>query len=264
MSAGFPSNREPPVGGASPRSVARRFHEQPHRVRLPVMHQNWCRITFLHWPIDRAVLQSRLPAGLVVDTCRHMGWVGLTPFHLTGLRPPWLPPLPWLSNFPEMNLRTYVRGPAGPGVWFFSLDAASLVAVLAARSTYGLPYHWSAMSVRVHGNRVRYLSARAGAAAAITVNVGEPLATPDDLALFLTERYRLYTRLLGRLAVAEVEHVPWALHQASVVDVSETVRRAANLPEGSAPPLVHYSPGVRVRVGPPRRLPATEGSESVS
>jgi uncharacterized protein YqjF (DUF2071 family) len=223
---------------------------------MRVMHQNWCRIAFLHWPVDHAVLRSRLPAGLVVDTFQHTGWVGLTPFRLTGLRPPWLPPLPWLSSFPEMNLRTYVRGPAGAGIWFFSLDAASVIAVLGARITYGLPYHWSTMSVRVHGTRVRYLSARPGAAAAIEVDVGEPLAKPDDLALFLTERYRLYTRLWGRLAVAEVEHPPWPLHRAELVSLEETVRRAANLPEGGPRPLAHYSPGVRVRVGAPHRLPA--------
>jgi uncharacterized protein YqjF (DUF2071 family) len=233
--------------------VSARFDpERPAPIRFPAMHQNWCRIAFLHWPCEAGPLQACLPRGLAIDTHEDVAWVGLTPFHLTGLRPPFLPPLPGLSAFPEMNLRTYVRGPAGRGIWFFSLDAASLLAVLGARLSYGLPYHWATMRLRSAGRRVRYESARAGAEATITVEVGEPLPDPDGLALFLTERYRLYTRLLGRLAVAPVEHEPWPLHRASLVGLRETVRRAAGLPGGDEPMLVHWSPGVRVRIGWPR------------
>jgi len=149
-----------------------------------------------------------------------------------------------------MNLRTYVRGPSGPGIWFFSLDAAAVVAVVGARLSYGLPYYWSTMTIRTTGiNRIHYTSTRAGAAADITVDVGEAVAEPDDLTLFLTERYRLYTRFLGRLAMAPVEHEPWPLHRATLVGVEETVRQAAHLPNGGAPALVHYSPGVHVRIG---------------
>lgn len=223
------------------------------------MFQGWDRIAFLHWPCDAGLLQARLPGGLTIDTYEETAWIGLTPFHLTGLRPPFMPAIPGLSDFPEMNLRTYVRGPAGPGIWFFSLDAASLPAVLGARLSYGLPYYWATMQVIAAGRRVRYDSVRARAASAITVEVGEPLPDPDDLTLFLTERYRLYTRLLGRLAMAPVEHEPWPLHRATLVDLTETVRRAAGLPDGDRPALVHWSPGVRVRVGWPRRPPSAPG-----
>jgi len=215
--------------------------DRPAPVRLPVMVQNWYRISFLHWPSDPSLLQARLPVGLAIDTFQQTAWVGLTPFHLMGLRPPFLPAISCLSDFPEMNLRTYVRGPSGPGIWFFSLDAAAVAAVLGARLTYGLPYHWSSMTVRATGKRrIHYTSARAGAAADITVEVGEALAEPDDLTVFLTERYRLYTSFLGRLAMAPVEHEPWPLHRAAVLGFEETVRQAANLPNGNAPALVHY------------------------
>ena len=111
-----------------------------------------------------------------------------------------------------MNLRIHVRGPSGPGIWFFSLDAAAATAVLGARLTYGLPYyltyglpyHWSRMTVRATGRRrIHHTSARTGAAANITVERGEALAEPDDLTVFLTERYRLYTSFRGRLATAQ-------------------------------------------------------------
>ena len=125
--------------------------------------------------------------------------------------------------------------------------------MLGARLTYGLPYYWSSMSVQATGrNRIEYTSTRAGAIADITVQVGEVLAQPDDLVLFLTERYRLYSWFLGRLAMAPVEHERWPLHRAELVGFKETVRRAAKLPDSGAPALVHYSPGVHVRIGASR------------
>lgn len=223
--------------------------DRPKPVRMPVMFQGWTRISFLHWQYDPMVLQKYLPAGLWIDTFDKVAWVGLTPFLLTGLRPPFLPPVPGVSEFPEMNLRTYVRGPAGPGIWFFSLDAASLLAVLGARLTYGLPYYWATMAVETTGSRVRYTSARAGSEAMIAVEIGDPLADPGGRALFLTERYRLYSTYRGSLAVSEVEHKPWRLHRAALVGLTETVRSASGLPNHATPLLVHYSPGVHVRVG---------------
>ncbi len=230
---------------------------RPEPVRFPATLQGWHRITFLHWPCDAGLLQARLPAGLTIDTFDDTAWIGLTPFLLTGLRPPWLPPLPGLSDFPETNLRTYVRGPAGPGIWFFSLDAASLLMVGGARLTYGLPYCWSAMAIQSNDKLVQYQSRRSSAEATITIEVGAPLSDPDDLVLFLTERYRLYTRWAGRLGTAAVEHKPWALHQARLVTGCETLRRAASLPSGDDPALVHWSPGVDVRVGWPHWCPTT-------
>src|SRR5687767_7171473 len=118
----------------------------PERVRA-VMFQSWNVISFLHWRYEPDVLRRFLPDGLEPDTFDHSGWVSLTPFRLEGLRPAFVPPIPRLSNFPEMNLRTYVRGDKGPGLWFFSLDADRLAAVLGARLTYGLPYFWADMQV---------------------------------------------------------------------------------------------------------------------
>jgi uncharacterized protein YqjF (DUF2071 family) len=224
--------------------------ESPEAVRHPVMLQSWCAISFVHWRYASDMLQAHLPSGLEIDTLDGSGWVGLTPFHLEGLRPPFLPPLPWLSNFPEMNLRTYVKGPAGRGIWFFSLDAARAAAVLGARAAYGLSYYWAEMRVREMGRHVEYESLRhGGAKARISVEVGERLGAPGSLALFLTERYRLYSLYAGKLAFANVEHEPWALHDARLLYAEESVREAAGLTTTEAPELVHYSPGVHVRVG---------------
>ena len=120
----------------------------PHPVKGPVMLQSWRWLTFLHWRYEPTLIRGRLPKGLELDIFDGVAWIGLTPFVLENLRLPLLPALPWISRFPETNLRTYVRGPDGePGIWFFSLDAARLLAVVAARFTYGLPYKWAQMRV---------------------------------------------------------------------------------------------------------------------
>ncbi len=125
------------------------------------MFQHWRFLTFLHWRYDPEVIRTLLPARLTLDTFDGAAWVGLTPFLLTALRPPFLPALPWLSHFPETNVRTYVRGPDGErGVWFFTLEAQRLAAVIAARSLYRLPYRWARMSVTRTAERVEYRSAR--------------------------------------------------------------------------------------------------------
>src|SRR4051812_8969252 len=115
------------------------------------MYQGWERLTFLHWRYSPAAIAPLIPPSLELDTFDGEAWVGLTPFKVTGLRPPGLPALPWLSEFPEMNVRTYVRGPDGErGIWFFSLEASRLAAVAGARLTYRLPYRWARMRVNQH------------------------------------------------------------------------------------------------------------------
>src|SRR3982751_636082 len=115
------------------------------------MYQSWRNITFLHWRYPAEVLQAFLPEGLRIDTCEGSAWLRLAPFML-GLR---------LTKFPETNVLTYVIGPDGAsGVWFFSLDAASALAVAGARVAYGLPYLWSRMRVHVDSRRAEYASSR--------------------------------------------------------------------------------------------------------
>ncbi len=108
-------------------------------VRHPVMLQRWATMTFLHWAYDPALVRPLVPGGLDLELFDGAAWVGLAAFEMARVRVPGLPPVPRLSRFPETNLRTYVRGPDGGGVWFLSLDAASLPVVLGGRAAYGVP-----------------------------------------------------------------------------------------------------------------------------
>jgi len=224
-------------------------------VAFPLMLQRWHEISFFHWSCDPTLLQRRLPAGLQLDTFDGKGWIGLTPFLLKGLRPPLVPRALGL-DFPEMNLRTYVVGRKGPGIWFFSLDAARLSAVAGARATYGLPYFWSHMKVGIGSADNLYFSNRGGRARAlIRIRKESAIARQSPLEVFLTARFRLYSTLAGRLITAQVEHPPWELNSVRVLEFEENVRKAMGVEFESADFLAHHSRGVDTKIG----APATAG-----
>jgi len=230
----------------------------PRTVPKPVMFQSWVSLTFLHWRYDPQVIQRLLPTGLDLDVFDGNAWIGVTPFRLANLHPPALPPLPWISSFPETNVRTYVRDRGGGrGIWFFSLEADRVLAVLGARTLYGLPYRWANMRVELQGDTVEYTSHRnppsTPAHSRIRIRTGQAIPT-GELEGFLTERFRLYTILKGKLAFADVEHEPWPLHAAQIVQLEQTLIEGSKLPEAIGEPIVHYSPGVHVRVGRPQFL----------
>ena len=241
-------------------------------VRRAVMRVRWADVTFLHWRYEPREVQRLLPPGLEVETFGGSAWVGLVPFTMK-VRAARGPAVPWASFFPETNVRTYVRGPDGrTGIWFFSLDAARLGAVLAARARYGLPYVWARMCVQRDGSGegavLRYRSARrrpspGRATSVVDVSVGAPLARANvtDLEEFLTARFRLFSRVRGSVLAAPAEHAPWPLHRADPRRVRDRLVEAAGLPPSAEKPQALYSPAVEVRVGratplKPTRSPA--------
>ena len=180
-----------------------------------VQAQTWEDLLFAHWRVDAAELARLLPPEVPPDTHDGTGWLGITPFRLTNLRLRGIPPLPRLSSFPELNVRTYATVDGKPGIWFFTLDAASQLAVEAAKRTYKLPYHRSRMSAERHGSFVHYESSRANAAFSARYRGEGDLFTAEEetLEYFLTERYCLYTADGGRLYRAEIHHPPWRLQR---------------------------------------------------
>lgn len=229
--------------------------------------QGWHDLTFLHWPYPAEAVEALLPPDLRVETAEGCAWVGVTPFAMHAVRPVGLPPLPHLSSFPEVNCRTYVRHANGTrGIWFFSLDTPRL-RIIAALRTLGLPYCWARADVAAEPSgatvprRVAYRGRRLlprsdGAPAAdwrVTVDVGAHLDHPDPLAIFLTARWWAFSRRAGRTWQVPVDHPDWPLRAASaaVADVAGLLA-AAGLPRPTGEPLVHFSPGVRSRLGIPR------------
>ena len=232
--------------------------DPPIRLARPALRQSWQELTFLHWNFAPEAVRPLVPAGLELDLLEGRIYVGLVPFILADMTLARAPAVPWLSRFAETNLRTYVRDASGRrGVWFFSLDAARLAAVIGARASYALPYYWARMGVRREGERVHYLSERRhGPAAAtdIVVRPGAVIAEPSALEAFLTARWRLYASRRGHLLSADVEHPRGPLQRAEVERLDETLFRAAGLPEPRGEALAHYSARVDVLTSWPRKV----------
>lgn len=227
----------------------------------------WEQLTFIHWSFPPEVVQRLLPPGLEVQPADGVAWVGLVPFFMrVGL--PHVRPVPWVSCFAETNVRTYVRDANGEeGIWFFSLDAARLAAVVTARATYRLPYFWAEMGVDRRGDTIAYRCRRrwpgpAGVRSRAVVEIGERYR-PGELAPldhFLTARWTLYSAPRRGLHLARAAHPPWPLRRARLVDVQDQLITAAGLPAPSGEPLVHFSDSVQVRIGGPRRFSASARS----
>ncbi len=230
-------------------------------VQRAVFEQRWTDLTMLHWPVDPALVAPLLPAGTVPDLLDGVTYVGLVPFVMAGVRILGAPPLPHLSGFAETNVRLYAYDPRTGvrGVVFRSLEAARLLPVVAARVSYHLPYLWARMSVRHGEQTVAYETSRRwpgprGLSSLVRVRVGERVE-PDELAMFLTARWGLYSTWYGgRTAYAPVDHEAWPLHAGELLDLSDELVVDAGLPAPVGTPHVLWSPGVRVRIGRPRAL----------
>ncbi|CAA6693728.1 MULTISPECIES: YqjF family protein [unclassified Lentimonas] len=233
------------------------MHPAPDKSRTPILYQQWRSLLFLHWQFPVAEIQARLPPGLEVDTYNGQAYIGIVPFYMHGLRPKFAPPVPSISYFPELNLRTYVRDSHGrAGVWFFSLDAQSRISVAIARKCFNLPYHYSKMRYTVHHDQsIEFQSTRAKSTPQnFRYRAGQPLgkAAKDSLTYFLVERYRLFAdSKKNGLRVGELSHHPYALHQVEV-DAYDTDLFALNgFSTPTAPPdHITFSPRADVAIYP--------------
>lgn len=217
----------------------------------PAGRQQWRNLLFMHWEVDVAALRPLVPPPLELDPLDGRHLVGIVPFRMHGVAPSWLPPA-LAFNFLECNVRCYVHHEGRPGVYFFSLDAASLLAVIAARVGWSLPYHHARMAERMPDGHIHYTVHR-GARAHLDVRyrIGKPLpaATPGTDAFFLLERYLLFTVRRGQLLCGQVHHSPYPAWEATIASCSESLLAAAGLPSsGIAPGYAHWSPGVDVDV----------------
>lgn len=218
----------------------------------------WRDLAFLHWPVDAGVVRPHLPPSLEVDTFAGQAWIGVVPFRMEGVRVRGLPAVPTAHAFPEINVRTYVRGGGRAGVWFFSLDATSRLAVRGGRMIYNLPYFDAAITLRSEAGAVQYDSRRIhrGAPAAAFSGRYRPVsevyeAAPGTLDHFLVERYCLFMfsrrRGLGRI---DVDHPPWPLQRGAIELAANSMVEPTGMGLPQIPPLVHVAAAIDVRAWP--------------
>ena len=229
----------------------------------PVMKQSWRDLLFLHWPIPAESIRPLIPNELDLDLFEGTAYVGLVPFTMKNIRPVGLPPVRGLSNFHETNVRTYVHHQGtNPGVWFFSLDAANLIAVHLARSLFHLPYYHARMFLHhlpsahpADTPPILYAGVRCrptpqpgcyAIRAQPTGRISAP--APDSLEFFLAERYILYTQRRDKLLSGRVHHTRYPLETAELLSLDESLLAAAGFNRPTQPPLAHFARGVDVNI----------------
>ncbi len=209
------------------------------------MKQVWHDLLFAHWPISPDVVRSFVPVQLSLDTFDGKCWLGVVPFWMSGVRVRGIPPLPGLSRFPELNVRTYVVYRDKPGVYFFSLDAANLPAVWTARTFYYLPYFYASMSAAEQNGVIRYRSQRKSDGAELrgtyhpTSQARQPIK--GSIEHWLTERYCLYTVHEGDVYCCEIHHAPWPLQDGTAEFHVNTMAAAARIELPNSSPLLHFA-----------------------
>lgn len=233
----------------------------PLPARPWVMAQCWHDLLFAHWPADTAKLRAQIPERLEIDTFDGTAWLAVVPFRMTSIRLHGTPAVPWLSAFPELNVRTYVTCDGKPGVWFFSLDAGNPLAVAIARAWFHLPYFRARMRCSERNDWIEYVSQRnhSGAAPAALQGRYRPFAPAflpqrGTLEHFLTERYCLYT-LDGhrRLIRGDIHHRPWPLQRAEAQFARNTMAESLGIAL-EPQPLLHFARRQDVLVWPPAHL----------
>lgn len=213
------------------------------------MTMTWHDLLFAHWAVDAHLLRPLIPQGLELDTFDGTAWLSIVPFRMSGIRMRRCPPIPTTAAFPELNVRTYVTAHGKPGIWFFSLDAASPLAVSVARRFWHLPYFHARMSCIVDGDKVSYDSHRTHRAApparfSANYHPAGPAAPaqPGSLDEFLTERYCLYAvSPRGQLLRGEVHHAPWPLQPVKAEISVNSVAASIGLTSVRPPDLLHFS-----------------------
>ena len=229
------------------------------------MSMTWSQLLFLHWPVDAAALRRAVPEPLELDLFDGQAWLGIVPFLMSRVRPRCIPAVPGISEFPEMNLRCYVRHGGHSGVFFFSLDAQQKLAVRAARASFGLPYFDAAMSCRSRDGWIEYRSKRThcGATPAEFCARYRPKgptyrSQAGSLEQFLTERYSLFVvDARGRVRRGDIWHEPWPLQAAECELESCDMTRLAGLSLPTSPPHLRFADKLDVRAWLPRSSQGT-------
>jgi hypothetical protein len=226
------------------------------------MDMKWHDLLFIHHPVAMESLRALVPPSLEVDTFGGQAWIGVVPFRMSGVKPRQFPSLPWLSAFPELNVRTYVTCGGKPGVWFFSLDAANPIAVSVARRFFHLPYFNAGMSSRQQGGAIIYRSERThrGAAPAEFLATYRPVgpvvaSKPGSLEYWLTERYCLYSADgRGRPWRVDIHHHPWPLQAAGAEIEKNTMTGWLGIKPLSSIPVLHFARHLEVMAWLPRAI----------
>jgi uncharacterized protein len=257
-----PRRRSP---GLAPGQSAHAPNEAPPLGSSPILRQRWSDVAFLHWKVDTSAVEPYMPTGCSPDVIDGSSWIGLIGFQMSESSFFGSPSIPWLGNFPEVNVRLYSIDERGQrGVVFRSLEASHLIPVLTARAAFGLRYQWASMQLEKRGGDVAYLTRRHGQADArshFIIRIGDDPAenaeiAADPISTFLTARWGFHEGHRGHTIYCRNHHEPWPLQHAELLHLDDGLLAAAGFPgvADRAPDSVLYSPAVTTVFTSPQRL----------
>jgi uncharacterized protein len=223
-----------------------------------IMTQTWNHVLFAHWKVPLETLEKQVPNNLEIDTYQGEGWISILPFYLSLFRPRYLPPAPGMHAFPELNLRTYVTVDGQPGIYFFSMDASHLLAVLGARTFFHLPYYHADMKfqkkeVSYQLSSQRKNNEKANFEATYKPSSVASSAKSESLDYWLVERYRLYTTFNDQLFYQDIHHKPWMLQQVDAQISSNGLPSTHCIDLSDQPQKLHYAKKQKVLFWPIRK-----------
>ncbi|MEB1808198.1 MAG: DUF2071 domain-containing protein [Bacillaceae bacterium] len=226
-----------------------------------LMAQTWSSLLFAHYKVPKSLLRSLIPRCFEVDTFENQAWISVVPFIMSGIRARGLPEFSFTPTFAELNVRTYVTFNGRPGVYFFSLDANSTLAVVLANVTYNLPYRHANMKCSIQGDTIEFYSERTdprankGIFSAKYQPVGDIYySTPGTLEEWLTERYALFVTRNQGIYEGKIHHDPWSLQSAKADIYVNTVSESVGIPIKDPPNLLQYAKKLEVVVWPPKKV----------
>lgn len=231
----------------------------PPLVGPRIMRQDWTRLTFVHWAVDPAIIAPLLPAGTRPDTLDGVTYVGLIPFEMRRAGFAHGPAVPFFGDFAETNVRLYSVDEEGRhGVVFRSLETSRLLVAIGARVAFATPYMWARMRISQDADRIEYVTRRRwpgprGAGGRLVATLGDPITHPSSVEEFVTARFGLHTRYLGRTLWIPNHHVPWSLREATLDLLDDDLVAAAGVPglAGRAPDSVVHADRVHTVFGMP-------------
>lgn len=212
-------------------------------------YQEWNKSLFMHWTVDPAIIEPLIPADITLDLFEGKAWVSVVAFTMQKIRPRHLPFFKPISDFHEINVRTYVTKNNKPGVYFINIEAQKAVSVFLSRNISGLPYEKAVMHRKEQPALCIYTSSNLPKKfhlhAEYEITKKDITKTPLDL--FLTERYCLYVPVQNQFYRYNIHHVAWPLQAVTIHKLTLQYQIGHFWVNSNTPPLLsHYSEGVKV------------------
>lgn len=208
-----------------------------------VYYQEWNRVLFFHWEVPIEILDKLVPKELKIDTFNGKAYISIVPFTMENIRPKYLPAIGFISNFHEINVRTYVENNGKKGVYFLNIEAEKFLSAFVSKQLSGLPYEKA--TIKRTANSYQSNNPSKGFHLSVDFTIDQPIHNKSNLDKWLTERYCLYLKECEHVYRYDIHHKEWELNQIKI-DRFDLAYQLGNLKIINENYFAHYSKGIEV------------------